>query len=745
MLVMLEADGDLPQAKKRGQGSADDDSQLAGPSNSKSSKTKSKGKGRARPKGSKGGAVSGSRKTVKQKKAISHGLQQAASLMTSNVFDQQAAEDAPEQPKFTSKNKQSALKELIASVPLESQKAAKIDIQTLLAATRDFDGRGQAKPDGGLWLIKGMKTSLKPYQLLGSAFMRRRECAQEEPRGGLMADQMGLGKTLMTLANIVNGRPAPSAPVRTTLLVASPNLLTQWAREIDTHTGCGLKIMRYGAGNRLDSNQTFEILRQHDIILTTYSEVMRSYPKNEPPIECQTAEQKIAWWKDTYDKKRGVLHRMQFYRIVLDEAQAIKNHIGRTSIACRALMAYHRWALSGTPILNSLTELYPYFKFLCVPHTGSFKIFKNNYCDNNNPENAERLLLRLNQFMIRRTHSDMLFGAPILKLPKADQITHWCEFNPIERNIYDIVRQRFAKSINMWSKRGELEKSYSNALVMLLRLRQLTAHVLMLQFVMRDLLEREDIERIREVVKDNSTNSASRQIIVAVRRQLEALAQEEKRKSERKANGVQDPDGSGFVDEESPEDELGEVEEPTELNDGYAPNERNQSGRGFGTEFDFQPYMNSLTTGQSWEKAKKKAICSACHKRPKNPWLTQCKHLLCNDCYEDIQMSMAEEARDGWPCNKCGQTCRFAHACNPNGELDDSQQSYEGPSTRSTTKKGKAAVRPEREDIKDDWLSLGGSKVLPSAKTIAIKAQILNWIRENPNVKIIIYTQFLAM
>lgn len=43
-------------------------------------------------------------------------------------------------------------------------------------------------------------------------------------------------------------------------------------------------------------------------------------------------------------------------------------------------MARHKWALSGTPVLNRLEELYPYFKFLGVPHTGSFKIFKNNYC-----------------------------------------------------------------------------------------------------------------------------------------------------------------------------------------------------------------------------------------------------------------------------------------------------------------------------------------------------------------------------
>ena len=223
--------------------------------------------------------------------------------------------------------------------------------------------------------------------------------------------------------------------------------------------------MRYGAGTRIDSNHAYAILADHDIILTSYTEIMKSYPKNEPPIECQTAEQKMAWWKEVYRKERGVLHRMLFLRVVLDEAQAIKNHLGRTSIACRALMAEHKWALSGTPILNSLTELYPYFKFLGVPHTGSFKIFKHNYCDTKDTENTERLLSRLSQFMIRRTHADEMFGAPILKLPQADQTTYTCEFNSVERCIYDVVYRRFARNINMWAKKGTLEKSYSNALV----------------------------------------------------------------------------------------------------------------------------------------------------------------------------------------------------------------------------------------------------------------------------------------
>jgi hypothetical protein len=547
---------------------------------------------------------------------------------------------------------------------------------------------------------------------------------------------------------------------KTTLLVASPALLTQWAAEIELHTNLGLKTMRYGAGHRIDSSHVIPLLNTHDIILTTYAEIMKSYPKNEPPIECQTAEEKIAWWKETYSKFRGVLHQMHFKRVVLDEAQAIKNQQSRTSIACRALMASHKWALSGTPILNSLDELYPYFKFLNVPHTGSFKIFKNNYCGKGDGENAERLLVRLSQFMIRRTHADRMFNAPILKLPQASQATYWCDFNNVERCIYIIVHQRFASKINMWSQKGTLDRAYSNVLVMLLRLRQLTGHILMLQFVMRDLLEREDIERIKDVVKEQAASSNIRQgrTILSIRKQLEAYELREKRKAAikaaKRAAAEEAAKGGGeYVEPESDDDDE-EDNAPVQIpRDGEAEAEemsahrgaeRNKSGKAFGKSYDFKPYVNSLTTGDAWEQKKENAKCGECGKRPYKPWKTACGHLICSEpCYEEVMSAAAEEGKPNGTCKACGQTF---FACTPCDEEDDDDiPTGRGTRSRAAAREKKKKNRFDREDIADDWLSLGGEDVLPSAKTLAIKAQVLNWIRENPNVKIIIYTQFLAM
>lgn len=205
---------------------------------------------------------------------------------------------------------------------------------------------------------------------------------------------MGLGKTIMMLANIVNGKPKEKGKVKTTLIVASPALVTQWAQEIRTHCqshheskqhGIG-GVLQYRAGSRINSNDDKEFLESADIVLTTYTEVLRSHPKPIFPPNLVTAEQKDAHWKKQWEEDRGILHRMKFLRVVLDEAQAIKNHRSQTSISCRALDAKHYWAITGTPIQNNLLEFYPYFKFLREPNTGSYKIFKENFCSPDDPE-----------------------------------------------------------------------------------------------------------------------------------------------------------------------------------------------------------------------------------------------------------------------------------------------------------------------------------------------------------------------
>ena len=111
-------------------------------------------------------------------------------------------------------------------------------------------------------------------------------------------------------------------------------------------------------------------------------------------------------------------------------------------------MAKHRWCVSGTPIYNTVEELYPYFRFLRVPYTGSFSDFQDRYCKPGNDDCNSRLHCLLDQIMCRRTHKDTVLGAPIVKLPKHHQRTIDVEFSPVEKAIYRQVFKKYVGALN---------------------------------------------------------------------------------------------------------------------------------------------------------------------------------------------------------------------------------------------------------------------------------------------------------
>jgi SNF2 family DNA or RNA helicase len=124
----------------------------------------------------------------------------------------------------------------------------------------------------GKFVLPRMKSALEPYQLIGASWLRWRELATKEPFGGILADQMGLGKTVEMLAAITDGQPdqlAKKMGCGTTLIIVPLSILPQWRDEITRH--CHEKwvkrVLVYRAGDiAANTNATVDFMQSHDIV-----------------------------------------------------------------------------------------------------------------------------------------------------------------------------------------------------------------------------------------------------------------------------------------------------------------------------------------------------------------------------------------------------------------------------------------------------------------------------------------------
>lgn len=330
----------------------------------------------------------------------------------------------------------------------------------------------------------------------------------------------------------------------------------------------------------------------------------------------------------------------------------------------------------------------------------------------------------LNQFMIRRTHDDLLFDAKLLTLPKPHQDIQWVEFNSVERAVYDIVKTRFVNRINCMAKSGlkELDKQYNMIWAMLLRLRQLCSHILLIQGTILDLLEREDFERLREI----STEDLSEE--------TETLLAhlQEKMRSSASTKDFEATDGNVLLTET----ETAPIDQTR-----FDPLSGNLGGR-HGLTYNFGRYLKSLHESEAYEAICERTLCSGCRQPPHDPLVTSCFHIFCANCLADLQTSFARRGLGHHRCTECGVYYDDAKPCEKilepytSANENNANSSQDGLGTRSKLPKDK----PEPEN----WIQMRG-QILPSAKTIALKARVLAWIEEDPSAKIIIFSQFLSM
>jgi hypothetical protein len=217
----------------------------------------------------------------------------------------------------------------------------------------------------------GLKNTLYPHQELALTWMKKMEDGSN--KGGILADDMGLGKTISTLALILE-RPATVRP-KTNLIIGPLSLIRQWEEEIRTKTKLSHRLSTFIYHNK---KATTDDLLGYDVVLTTYGTIAAELKRLEKHM-MENADRNIDYNDKTLAVKCPLLHpkKAVFYRVILDEAQCIKNKNTQTAKACYKLRATYRWCLTGTPMMNGVLEMYSLLHFLRSKPYGNWDRFRD--------------------------------------------------------------------------------------------------------------------------------------------------------------------------------------------------------------------------------------------------------------------------------------------------------------------------------------------------------------------------------
>ncbi|OAQ62554.1 SWI/SNF family DNA-dependent ATPase Ris1 [Purpureocillium lilacinum] len=322
----------------------------------------------------------------------------------------------------------------------------------------------------------GLKGALYLHQELALSWMKKMEDGSN--KGGILADDMGLGKTISTLALMLD-RPQKERP-KTNLIIGPLSLIRQWEDELKTKTKSMYRMSVFVYHN---TKASAEDLLRHDVVLTTYLTVANEWKRLQKYLE-ENRDRTLNLDDRNHSLKFPLLHpsRAEFYRVILDEAQHIKNDKTKTTKACHAIKATYRWCLTGTPMMNGVIELFSLVKFLRIKPYCEWEKFRESFGTLWGKQGVsksvamKRLRALLRAIMLRRKKDSELEGKPILKLPsKTEEIVH-AELCLDERHFYKQLEEKSQVQFSKYLREGSIGKNYSNILVLLLRMRQACCH-----------------------------------------------------------------------------------------------------------------------------------------------------------------------------------------------------------------------------------------------------------------------------
>ena len=252
----------------------------------------------------------------------------------------------------------------------------------------------------------------------------------------ILADDMGLGKTIQVLAVLESMKDhGPS------IVISPATLVYNWKDEIEKFD-CDLKVAAV-VGSKQLRKAAYDTYRDYDVLLTSYDYMRRDF---------------------------DLIEGLHFNLAILDEAQYIKNALTKNAQSVKAIQATHRLALTGTPIENSLAELWSIFDFLMPGYLYGYKFFKREFEEPivhyQDETKIDRLQAMVKPFILRRVKKDVLEELP----DKQEQIVK-IDFNEKEKEMYHA--QLMAANAELQAMDLNSGQSKMKVLTILLRLRQM--------------------------------------------------------------------------------------------------------------------------------------------------------------------------------------------------------------------------------------------------------------------------------
>lgn len=288
---------------------------------------------------------------------------------------------------------------------------------------------------------KDILATLRSYQTEGIAWIER---LRDMHLGGILADDMGLGKTLQAIAAITQVKLKEKTQLPS-LVICPTSLTYNWKEECHKFNP-KLKTLVVD-GSPSQRKKSISTISKYDIVITSYSLLQKD----------------IEQYKE---------HKL-FYAI-LDEAQHIKNRMTLNAKSVKEINARHRLVLTGTPVENSLEELWSIFDFLMPGLLSTYERFVERFIRSSGHfgrDSLETLKKKVSPFILRRMKQDVLKD-----LPPVSEIIYHCELTSLQKDLYQSYARSAREELTKLVEKEGFQKVQIHVLATLTRLKQICCH-----------------------------------------------------------------------------------------------------------------------------------------------------------------------------------------------------------------------------------------------------------------------------